>query len=68
MKPSTAQLRQEKEHIHKIQQGRGVIQDTASNTDTTYEQMSDSEDEEDYQEYESLPPPPLPGSNRWQQY
>ena len=68
IKPSSAQLSQEQERVHKIQQGRGVIQDTASDTDMTYEQMSDSEDEEDYQESESLPPPPLPGSNRWQQY
>jgi len=66
IRPSMAQLRQEQERVHKIQQGRGVIQDTASDTDTTYEQLSDSEDE-DYQETEPLPPPPLP-EDRWQQY
>lgn len=66
IRPSTAQLRQEQERVHKIQQGRGVIQDTASDMDTTNEQMSDSEEEYN-QESESLPPPPLPG-DRWQQY
>jgi len=66
IKPSSAQLLQEQERIHKIQQGRGVRQDIASDTDTTYEQLSDSEEEYN-QESESLPPPPLP-DDRWQQY